>query len=111
MAQDQANMSSWPDYLGKALHCIWSLCCSSTSLTPHNHLMAFVRQTPPIYQPAIPAGDYAWLRRFVRYKNDPTGELVQIVAAYPDYAVISHFGTTETDTVNWKFPLMLRFLQ
>ena len=29
-------------------------------------------------------------------------ELVQIVAAYPDYAVISRFGATESDTVNWK---------
>lgn len=102
LAQNQANLGCWPDYLGEALHCVRSLHCSSTGLTPHNRLLAFVRRTPPIYQPAIPAGDYVWLRRFVRHKNDPTGELVQIVAAYPNYAVISHFGATETDTVNWR---------
>jgi len=102
LAEDHVNISCWPDYLVKALHCIRSLHCSATGSTPHNLLFAFNRKMPPVTRSEIPAGNYAWLRRFGRCKNDPTGELVQIAAAYPGYAVISRIGHKETDTVNWK---------
>ncbi len=102
LSQHQVDITFWPDFLGEALHCIRSLSCSATESTPHNLLFSFKRLLPPAILPVIPAGSYAWLRRSVRTKNDPTGELVQIAAAYPGYAVVSRFGRNETDTVNWK---------
>ena len=57
---------------------------------------------PPVHQPIIPVGNFAWLRHFIRHKNDPSGELVQIVAAYPEYAVISRSSAKDTDTISWK---------
>ncbi len=103
IGQNKAHPTSWPQFLGEALHCIRSLHCSAIGTTPHDLFLSFKRQLPPMNKSGIiPAGNYAWLRRFVRTKNDPTGELVRIAAAYPGYAVISRLGHKETDTVNWK---------
>ena len=102
LAQHKVESSFWPDYLGEALYCIRSLSCSATGSNPHNLFLTFNHPFPPVTQPVIPAGSYAWLRRFVQSKNDPTGELVQIAAAYPGYAVISRVGRQETESINWK---------
>ncbi len=102
LAQHQADISCWPEFLGEALHSIRSLNCSATNSTPHALLFNFNRRLQPVNQQEIPAGSYAWLRRFVRNKNDTTGELVQIVSAYPGYAVVSRVGQAETETFNWK---------
>ena len=100
LAQKQAHISDWPNHLGEALHCIRSLQCSSTSSTPHNLFLSFDRRIAPFYQPVIPVGNFAWLRRFVRHKNDSSGELVQIVAAYPEYAIISRSSTEAIESVS-----------
>lgn len=103
LAEQQLDSCSWPKVLGEALHCIRSLQSSATNKTPHELFLSFNRQLPPVTKNhLIPVGSYAWMRRFVRTKNDPTGDLVQIAAAYPGYAVISRVGKKETDTINWK---------
>ena len=101
--QNQQPISSWPSVVGEALHCIRSLHCSATETAPHNRLFTFTRHIPPVPVPGtIPAGNFAWYRHFVRGKNDPSGDLVQIAAANPEYAVISCQEKKEMDLVNWK---------
>ena len=91
--QNQLDISTWPRFLGKALHCIHSLHCSSTGTTPHARLFNFNRRLLPVScHGVIPAGNYAWLCRFIRHKNDSSGELVKIAAAYPGYAVVARDG-------------------
>ena len=88
--------------LANALHCIYSLVSTATNSSPHYLLLRFGHHFRP--QPliiTISAGNYAWLRRHVRGKNDSSGDHVKVVASYPAYAVISRDGTT-TDTVNWR---------
>ena len=97
------DITSWPSVLGEALQCVRSLHSSGTGTTPHDRLFAFKRKLAPVVeQGPIQVGKYAWLRRFVRSKNDPSGEVVQIAAAYPGYAVVSRLGQQKTDTINWK---------
>ena len=101
--QNQLDIYTWPHFLGKALHCIRSLHCSSTGTTPHAHLFNFNRHPLPVpCHSIIPAGNYAWLRHFIRHKNDSSGELVKIAVAYPGYAVVARDGQSTTDTINWK---------
>ena len=40
--------------------------------------------------------------RYVCNKNETTGDMVKILAAYPGYAVISRDGGITSDTVNWR---------
>ena len=91
---------AWPNVLREALHCIKSLVSFSTNSTSHSLFFNFERNFQPLPN-AIPPGDYAWLRRHIRSKNDTTGEIVKIVASYPGYAVVSRDGI-HTDTVNWR---------
>ena len=101
--QNQLDISTWPRFLGKALHCIRSLHCSSTGTMPHACLFDFNRPLLPVpCHSIIPAGNYAWLRHFIRHKNDSSGELAKIAAAYPGYAVVARDGQSTTDTINWK---------
>ena len=101
--QIQLDISTWPRFLGKALHCICSLHCSSTGTTPHAHLFDFNRHLLPVpCHSIIPAENYAWLCHFICHKNDSSGELVKIAAAYPGYAVVALDGQSTTDTINWK---------
>ena len=103
LSQRQLDFTSWPSVLGEALQSVRSLHSSATGETPHDRLFTFKRKLPPIVeQGPIRVGKYAWLRRFVRSKNEPSGEVVQIAAAYPGYAVVSRLGQQKTDTINWK---------
>ena len=103
LSQHRLDITSWPSVLGEALQCVRSLHSSATGTTLHDRLFAFKRKlTPVVEQGPIQVGKYAWLRRFVRSKNDPSGEVVQIAAAYPGYAVVSRLGQQKTDTINWK---------
>ena len=94
--------SSWPSVLSEALHCIRSLISTATDASPHDLFLRFERNFRPLPSTVtLHTGDYAWLRRHVRNKNDSSGDLVKVVAAYSGYAMISRDGTT-TDTVNWR---------
>ena len=93
--------SAWPSVLGKALHCIRSLINTTTGDTPHDRFCTFTRRHCPAPNSTIASGNYAWLRRHIHHKSDPSGDLVKTVAAYPGYAVISRDGQS-MDTVNWR---------
>ena len=102
VADRKLPASAWPSVLGEALHCIRSLITTATGSTPHDRFLGFERLFRPLPTTAsIQSGNYAWLRRNMRNKNDSTGDLVKIVASYPGYAIISRDGVN-MDTVNWR---------
>ena len=75
---------------------------TATGSSPHDRLFQFDRRVRPSPASApLQSQDFAWLRRHVRSKNDPSGELVKVIASYPGYAVISR-DDHSTDTVNWR---------
>ena len=49
----------------------------------------------------LKAGDAAFLRRFVRSKDEPLGEEVKVIDVYPQYAIVQRPGHT-ADTVNLR---------
>ena len=101
LADRQLPDVAWPTVLSEALHCIRSLINTTTGEMPHERFCVFPRSYYPVPNNTIPLGSYAWLRRHTRHKNDPSGDLVKIVASYPGYAVISRDGKS-MDTVNWR---------
>lgn len=101
LAEHELPDSAWPKVLGEALHCVRSLINTTTQETPHDRFCKFSRKVCPGTTSPIAAGNFAWLRRHVRNKNDPSGDVVQVVATYPGYAVISRDGKS-MDTVNWR---------
>ena len=85
------------------LHCIRSLVNRVTKSTPHDRFLSFSRRFSPTASSfPLEVGQYAWLRRYVRHKNDKTGSLVKIIAAYPGYAEVSNEEGNTTDIVNWR---------
>ena len=101
LEQNGMSDNEWPDILGEALHDVCTLFCTATGKSPHEAFLLHHQKIPPIPSPGhIQPGEYTWLHKFVRNKNDPTGEMVQVAAAYPNYAVISHLGGFEM--INWK---------
>ena len=102
LANRQLPRTAWPSVLNDALHSIRSLITTATGSSPHNQFLRFDRRFRP-QTTTVPmlTHDFAWLRRHVRNKNDPSGDLVKVIASYPGYAVISRDGQS-TDTVNWR---------
>ena len=77
LADRQLPGSAWPNVLREALHCIRSLVSFSTNSTSHSLFFNFERNPRPLPN-AISPGDYAWLRRHIRSKNDTTGEIIKL---------------------------------
>lgn len=92
---------SWDSLLPEALAAIRSLLCTATGKTPHDRFLAFSRQASFSSRPvSFAPGDQAFLRRLVRNKNEPLGDPVKIVVAYPGHALVMRPGSTVPDSVN-----------
>ena len=99
--QHKMEINQWPEVLGETLHSIRSVYCTAIRKSPHEAFIIHKRTLPPIPIPGLPSpGKYAWIRKFVRSKNEPSGELVQVAAAYPKFAVVAHKGGYEI--INWR---------
>ena len=86
----QLPTSSWEAVLPKALHAVRSLLCTSTNATPHEWFLSFPRRS--MIGKSLPC----WLiqpgpvllRRFVRNKNQPLIDEVELMEANPNFAHI-----------------------
>ena len=86
----QLPNSSWEAALPEALHAVRSLLCTSTNATPHERFLSFPRRS--IIGKSLPC----WLiqpgpvllRRFVRNKNQPFVDEVELMEANPNFAHI-----------------------
>jgi len=91
----------WEMVLPEALHAVRSLVCFATNETPHERLFRFSRREMtgtsfPSWR--LPPGPVL-LRRFVRRKDDPLSDEVQLAEANPSYAVV-HFSNGRKNSVS-----------
>ena len=97
------EQDKWSSLLPKALSAIRTLQCRTTRKTPHEMLFQFKRQpistNISITKKSLKPGDTALLRRFVRNKNEPLGDVVKVIDVFPHYAVIQRPGRAP-DTIN-----------
>ena len=80
------------------IHSIRSLLCTATNLTPHERMFSYTRrsacgQSLPTWL-SVPGPVY--LKRFVRNKNDPLVDEVELLEANPKYAHIRYPDGRET---------------
>ena len=86
----QLPNSSWEAVLPEALHAVRSLLCTATNATPHERFLFFPRRS--MIGKSLPC----WLiqpgpvllRRFVRNKNEPLVDEVELMEANPNFAHI-----------------------
>ena len=82
--------SHWEDVLAEALHSVRTLLCTSTNTTPHERFFTFARRS--MMGRSLPS----WLvspgpvlvKRFVRTKQQPLCEEVELLEANPNSALI-----------------------
>ena len=95
--------SSWETLLPEALHAVRSLLCTATNCTPHERFLGFPRRS--MIGKSLPS----WLiqpgpillRRFVRNKNEPLVDEVDLIEANPSFAKIRYpNGRESTVSVN-----------
>lgn len=82
----------WERVLPDALHSLRSLLCTATNTTPHERFFAFQRRaTHGNFLPAwLMTPGPVLLRRFVRNKNEPLVDEVELIDSNPIYANIGH---------------------
>ena len=80
--------SAWEIVLSKALHSVRSLLCTATNVTPHKRFLKFDRKSMLgrslphwLVQPGP-----VLLRRFIRNKNQPRVDTVELIEANPNFA-------------------------
>ena len=90
--------SRWEDVLLEALHSIRSLVCLATNETPHERLFRFPRRAT--FGTALPSWllnpGTVLLRRFVRNKDEPLCDRVELLEANPNYALIRYSDGRES---------------
>jgi len=95
------HIQNWEAVLPDALHSIRSLLCTATNTTPHERLFAFPRKTSS--GTSIPSwllrSDKVYLRKYIRNKDEPLVEEVELLEANPQYAHIK-FSSGREDTVS-----------
>ena len=95
------NTSAWADVLPDVLFALRSLLCTATNCTPHERLFNFPRRFVPGL--AVPTWlldtKNAYLRRFVRNKDDPLVDPVEILHANPSYSFVQ-FPDGRIDSVS-----------
>ena len=95
------HIKYWQVVLLDVLHSLWSLLCTATNKTPHEHLFQFnCRSTSGNSVPswlAMPGPVY--LKRHVCYsKMEPLVDEVEIIGANPHYAHIRYLDGRQTTT-------------
>ena len=97
-------LNEWDEVLPAALDRLRNLKCRATGKTPRDAMFQFRRKASFTLEDAKPTslqpGDTALLRQFVRNKNDPRGNPVQIIDVWPQYAKVLRGG--KVDTVNLR---------
>ncbi|KAL7637910.1 UNVERIFIED_CONTAM: hypothetical protein RMT77_011523 [Armadillidium vulgare] len=94
-------MQTWELVLPDALHSIRSLLCTATNATPHERLFSFPRKTSlglSIPSWLVEPGSVL-LKKYVRCKDDPLVEEVQLLEANPQFAHV-RFPNGREDTVS-----------
>ncbi|KAL7644264.1 UNVERIFIED_CONTAM: hypothetical protein RMT77_005091 [Armadillidium vulgare] len=94
-------MQAWEPVLSDALHYIRSLLCTATNATPHERLFSFPRKTSlglSIPSWLVEPGSVL-LKKYVRCKDDPLVEEVQLLEANPQFAHV-RFPNGREDTVS-----------
>ena len=95
--------SSWEALLPEALHAVRSLLCTTTNCTPHERFLGFPRRS--MIGKSLPS----WLiqpgpillRKFVRNKNEPLVDEVDLIEANPSFAKVRYAnGRESTVSVN-----------
>ena len=92
---------SWETVLPQSLHSVRSLLCTTTNATPHERFLNFHRRSMLgrslpnwLLQPGP-----VLLRRFVRTKNQPLVDVVELVEANPNFAIVK-FSDGRESTVS-----------
>ncbi|KAL7644528.1 UNVERIFIED_CONTAM: hypothetical protein RMT77_005360 [Armadillidium vulgare] len=94
-------MQAWELVLPDALHSIRSLLCTATNATPHERLFSFPRKTSlglSIPSWLVEPGSVL-LKKYVRCKDDPLVEEVQLLEANPQFAHV-RFPNGREDTLS-----------
>ncbi|KAL7635484.1 UNVERIFIED_CONTAM: hypothetical protein RMT77_014553 [Armadillidium vulgare] len=94
-------MQAWELVLPDALHSIRSLLCTATNATPHERLFSFRRKTSlglSIPSWLVEPGSVL-LKKYVRCKDDPLVEEVQLLETNPQFAHV-RFPNGREDTVS-----------
>ena len=81
---------AWQSILPEALHAVRSLLCTTTNATPHERFLGFERRS--MLGKSLPAWllqpGTVLLRRFIRNKDDPLVEKVELLRANPSFAQV-----------------------
>ena len=81
---------AWQSVLPEALHAVRSLLCTTTNATPHERFLGFERRS--MLGKSLPAWllqpGTVFLRRFIRNKDDPLVEEVELLRANPSFAQV-----------------------
>ena len=96
-------ITSWEFVVDDALSATRSLLCTSTNATPHERMFAFQRRSCTGSQMPtwlLHTGN-VFLKRHVRNKSDPFGDVVTLLNANPQYASIRYDNGRES-TVSIK---------
>ena len=91
---------SWETVLPQSLHAVRFLLCTATNAAPHERFLNFHRRS--MLGPSLPK----WLlqpgpvllRRFVRTKNQPLVDVVELVEANPNFAIVKFSESTVSVT-------------
>ncbi|XP_026322465.1 uncharacterized protein LOC113232055 [Hyposmocoma kahamanoa] len=94
-------IENWEQSLKPSLHCVRSLLCTSINATPHEKLFNFPRRTPvgeslPTWLVPGPI----LLKKFIRSKNDPYVEEVELLHSNPSYSYVRRRNGQESTVSN-----------
>ena len=92
---------SWETVLPQSLHAVRSLLCTTTNATPHDRFLNFYRRS--VLGRSLPN----WLlqpgpvvlRRFVQTNNQPLVDVVELIEANPNFAIVK-FSDGRESTVS-----------
>ena len=97
-----ARLEKWEDVLPQALASIRTLVCSATTETPHSRLFRFDRRGSAGFSflSWLSSGRDAYLKKFVRNKDDPLVTPVSIEQVINPFYARVRFPYGRTDTVS-----------